>query len=138
DYNLRRTERYLTLIRKCGARPVVLVNKADEADEATLARVRAELEAAGAEVYIIAARWRKGYPKFLRRVPKGQTLMVVGSSGVGKSTLVNSLLGGEWLETGQVNAVTGKGRHTTVARELVVLPGGGVLIDNPGIREVQM
>lgn len=138
DYNLRRTERYLTLIRKCGARPVVLVNKADEADEAVLSRARAELEAAGAEVYVIAARWRKGYPKFLRRVPKGQTLMVVGSSGVGKSTLVNSLLGGEWLETGQVNAVTGKGRHTTVARELVVLPGGGVLIDNPGIREVQM
>jgi ribosome biogenesis GTPase len=90
------------------------------------------------EVYPIVARWRKGYPKYLRRVPKGMTITVVGSSGVGKSTFVNSLLGDEWLETGGVNEVTGKGRHTTVARELVVLPGGGVLIDNPGMREIHM
>lgn len=139
DYNPRRIERYLTLIRKCGAKPVVLVNKEDEADPATLARVLDEIRALGAEeVYPIAARWRKGYPKYLRRVPKGVTIAVVGSSGVGKSTFVNSLLGDEWLETGRVNEVTGKGRHTTVARELVVLPGGGVLIDNPGIREIHM
>ncbi len=68
----------------------------------------------------------------------GVTLTMVGSSGVGKSTLVNQLLGEEWLWTGEVNEVTGKGRHTTVARELVVLEDGGMLVDNPGIREVQM
>lgn len=138
DYNLRRIERYLALIRKSGATPVVLVNKEDLSPAEAMARACAEIAALGVEVYPIVAKWRKGYPKFLRRVPKGCTLTVVGSSGVGKSTFVNSLLGDECLETGSVNEVTGKGRHTTVARELVVLPGGGVLIDNPGMREIQM
>ena len=138
DYNLRRIERYLTLIRKCGAKPVVLINKADIVPEQHMQQACDEVAALGVEVYPIVAHWKKGYPKYLRRVPKGTTITVVGSSGVGKSTFVNSLLGDEWLETGGVNAVTGKGRHTTVARELVVLPGGGVLIDNPGMREIQM
>ena len=138
DYNLRRIERYLTLIRKSGAHPVVLINKADSAPEEVMKRACDEVAALGVEVHPIVARWKKGYPKYLRRVPKGQTITIVGSSGVGKSTFVNSLLGDEWLETGGVNEVTGKGRHTTVARELVVLPGGGVLIDNPGMREIQM
>lgn len=138
DYNLRRIERYLTLIRKCGARPVVLINKADVTSAEQMEQACAEVAALGVEVYPIVARWKKGYPKYLRRVPKGTTITIVGSSGVGKSTFVNSLLGDEWLETGAVNEVTGKGRHTTVARELVVLPGGGVLIDNPGMREIQM
>ncbi len=138
DYNPRRIERYLTLIRRSGARSLVLLNKCDLADEAEVERCRAEIAALGTEVFPIVARWKKGYPKELRRVPKGVTLTIVGSSGVGKSTFVNSLLGDEWLETGGVNEVTGKGRHTTVARELVVLPGGGVLIDNPGMREIQM
>ena len=139
DYNPRRIERYLTLIRKSGATPVVLVNKADTAPEADMQRAVEEIRALGcSEVYPIVARWRKGYPQYLRRVPKGRTITVVGSSGVGKSTFVNSLLGDEWLETGHVNEVTGKGRHTTVARELVILAGGGVLIDNPGMREIHM
>ena len=139
DYNPRRIERYLTLIRKSGATPVVLVNKADTAPEADMQRAVEEIRALGCnEVYPIVARWRKGYPQYLRRVPKGRTITVVGSSGVGKSTFVNSLLGDEWLETGHVNEVTGKGRHTTVARELVILAGGGVLIDNPGMREIHM
>ena len=139
DYNPRRIERYLTLIRKSGATPVVLVNKADTAPEADMQRAVEEIRALGcSEVYPIVARCRKGYPQYLRRVPKGRTITVVGSSGVGKSTFVNSLLGDEWLETGHVNEVTGKGRHTTVARELVILAGGGVLIDNPGMREIHM
>lgn len=138
DFNLNRIERYLTLIRKSGATPVVLINKADEVDEATMQHAVEQVAAFGVETHAIVARWKKGYPKDLRRVPKGQTITIVGSSGVGKSTFVNSLLGDDWLETGEVNEVTGKGRHTTVARELVVLPGGGVLIDNPGIREIHM
>ncbi|MBQ2379818.1 MAG: ribosome small subunit-dependent GTPase A [Akkermansia sp.] len=138
DYNLRRIERYLTLIHKCGAKPVVLINKEDIVPAEKMQQACNEVAALGVEVYPIVARWKKGYPKYLRRVPKGMTITVVGSSGVGKSTFVNSLLGDEWLETGGVNEVTGKGRHTTVARELVVLPGGGVLIDNPGMREIQM
>lgn len=138
DYNLRRIERYLALIRKCGAQPVVLINKQDIATAEQMEQACKEVAALGVEAYPIVAKWRKGYPKYLRRVPKGMTITVVGSSGVGKSTFVNSLLGDEWLETGAVNDVTGKGRHTTVARELVVLPGGGTLIDNPGMREIQM
>ena len=140
DYNLHRMERYLTLIRKCGARPIVLVNKADTTPAEEMRQACAEISALSevAEVYPICARTGKGYPELLRQVPAGCTLLVVGSSGVGKSTLVNSLIGEEWLDTGEVNEVTGKGRHTTVTRELVLLPGGGVLIDNPGIREVQM
>lgn len=140
DYNLRRLERYLALVRKSGAKPIILINKADLVTEAQMQVLIDDLKALteDLEVYPIVARWRKGYPKHLRRVPKGETLTIVGSSGVGKSTFVNSLLGDEWLETGEVNEVTGRGRHTTVARELVVLSGGGVLIDNPGMREIQM
>lgn len=138
DYNIRRIERYLTLIRKCGAAPVVLVNKVDSAPPDKMKQACDEIAALGTEVYPIAACWKKGYPPYLRRVPKGRTITIVGSSGVGKSTFVNSLLGDNWLETGGVNTVTGKGRHTTVARELVILPGGGVLIDNPGMREIHM
>lgn len=140
DYNLHRLERYLTLIRKCGARPLVLVNKVDATPAEDMQRACSEIATLGGsvEVYPISARDASGYPPLLQKVPAGCTLLVVGSSGVGKSTLVNSLIGEEWLDTGEVNEVTGKGRHTTVARELVLLRGGGVLIDNPGIREVQM
>lgn len=142
DYNLHRLERYLTLIRKSGARPMVLVNKTDITPARQMQDVCTEISALGrdcaVEVHAVCAGRGEGYPELLRCVPAGVTVLVVGSSGVGKSTLVNTLLGEEWLETGEVNEVTGKGRHTTVARELVLLPGGGVLIDNPGIREVQM
>lgn len=138
DYSLRRLERYLALIHKCGAEALVLVNKADTTDAATMQAVCSEISSLGVAAYPVSARSREGYPRLLRCIPVGRTLTVVGSSGVGKSTFVNSLLGEAWLDTGRVNEVTGKGRHTTVARELVVLPGGGVLIDNPGMREIQM
>ncbi len=140
DYNPRRIERYLTLVRKSGAKPIVLLNKEDQTPPETMLTAIEELQALDAEleIYPVVALWKKGYPRHLRRVPKGITVTVVGSSGVGKSTFVNSLLGDTWLETGNVNDVTGKGRHTTVTRELVVLPGGGVLIDNPGMREIHM
>ena len=92
DYNIRRIERYLTLIRKCGAKPVVLINKADIVPEEQMQQACNEVAALGVEVYPIVAHWKKGYPKYLRRVPKGTTITVVGSSGVGKSTFVNSLL----------------------------------------------
>ena len=140
DYNVHRLERYLTLIRKSGASPIILINKADATPAGQMQQACAEISALGEgiEVHPICARSGEGYPALLKQPPAGCTLLVVGSSGVGKSTLVNSLIGEEGLEPGEVNEVTGKGRHTTVARELVLLPGGGVLIDNPGIREVQM
>ncbi|MGE9267697.1 MAG: ribosome small subunit-dependent GTPase A, partial [Verrucomicrobiales bacterium] len=91
-----------------------------------------------AEVWITSAARSEGLEVLRNYLQPGKSITLIGSSGVGKSTLINQLLGDEWLWTGEVNEVTGKGRHTTTARELVILPEGGILIDNPGIREVQM
>ena len=91
-----------------------------------------------AEVIITSALRRRGLRELRKHLSPGRTLCLVGSSGVGKSTLVNELLGEEWQDTGDVNEVTGKGRHTTTMRELTRAPGGGWLIDNPGMREIQM
>lgn len=140
DFNPRRMERYFTLIERSGAKAVVLVNKADlfpPEQSAEAAGILRDLHAA-ADVHVTSAVRDAGVA-VLREDPRpGVTITVVGSSGVGKSTLINRLLGEEWQWTGEVNEVTGKGRHTTTARELVVLPGGGILIDNPGVREMQM
>ncbi len=140
DFNLRRMERYFTIIQKSGASCVVLVNKSDLEEDEVNERARAEIQELSpeAEVHVTSATRHEGLEVLKSHLKRGVTLTMVGSSGVGKSTLVNQLLGEEWLWTGEVNEVTGKGRHTTVARELVVLEGGGMLVDNPGIREVQM
>ncbi len=139
DFNPKRIERYLTLIRKSGAQPMVLVNKVDVTPTEAIRTALAELDpmAPGA-VHAVSAARMEGLPQQLLTSHAGETLLVVGSSGVGKSTLVNAMLHRECRRVGAVNAVTGKGRHTTVARELLLLPDGGVLIDNPGMREVQM
>ncbi|MDA0767800.1 MAG: ribosome small subunit-dependent GTPase A [Verrucomicrobia bacterium] len=143
DFSPRRMERYLMLIEKSGAKPVVLVNKADlyppeqSAEAAEVIRGLSDT----VEVHVTSAVESEGLEglEVLRGyLQPGVSLTLVGSSGVGKSTLVNQLLGEEWQWTGEVNEVTGKGRHTTTARELIVLPEGGILIDNPGVREVQM
>jgi len=140
DFNVRRMERYFTLIAKSGAKCVVLVNKSDLFDGKTNKTAKSEIQElwADAEVHITSAVRQEGLEVLKSHLKKGITLAMVGSSGVGKSTLVNQLLGDDWLWTSEVNEVTGKGRHTTVARELVVLEDGGMLVDNPGIREVQM
>ena len=140
DFNLRRMERYFTIVQRSGAKCVVLVNKSDLFKAEVNERARKEIEKLSREasVYVTSARNEEGLEVLKSYLGKGVTLTMVGSSGVGKSTLVNQLLGEEWLWTGEVNEVTGKGRHTTVARDLVVLKDGGMLVDNPGIREVQM
>lgn len=140
DFNLRRMERYFTLIGRSGASALVLVNKSD-LFPARQNRGAAEQIAAlweQAEVHVTSALRGEGLKVLKTHLEPGVTMCVVGSSGVGKSTLVNQLFGGEWQWTGEVNEVTGKGRHTTTTRELVPLPGGGMLIDNPGMREIQM
>ena len=140
DYSPRRIERYLMLIERCGAKPVVLLNKSDLFPQKHCAEAANELRALSdiVEVHVTSARELQGLEVVQGYLRAGVTITLVGSSGVGKSTLVNQLLGGEWQDTNEVNEVTGRGRHTTTHRELIVLPQGGLLIDNPGVREIQM
>jgi ribosome biogenesis GTPase len=140
DFNLRRMERYFTLIARSGAKAVVLVNKADLHDATRNREVAEQISRLNpsAEVHVTSAHCGDGLQVLKRHLGPGVTMCIVGSSGVGKSTLVNALMGEEWQWTSEVNERTGKGRHTTTSRELVMLPGGGMLIDNPGMREIQM
>ena len=140
DFNVRRMERYFMLIERSGAKAVVLVNKADLFPKEQNQQAAAEIAALwdGAEVHITSALNGEGLKALKKYLKKGVTMCIVGSSGVGKSTLVNQLYGEEWQWTSEVNEATGKGRHTTTSRELVPLSGGGMLIDNPGMREIQM
>lgn len=142
DYSLRRMERYFTVINRSGAKAVVLLNKSDLFTPAECKEAAAAIQAlnADADVHITSATKRVGGLKVLRDhyLKQGVSMAFIGSSGVGKSALINKLLGDEFQWTGEVNEVTGKGRHTTTARELMVLKKGGIIIDNPGIKEVQM
>ena len=137
DLNLRRLERYLILARESGAQPVLLLTKSDLAGEVGT-RVAAVREIAfDIPVHAISSRTGEGLDAVLGYLQPGVTAALLGSSGVGKSTLVNALLGEELLATREIRD-DGRGRHTTTRRELVQLPGGGLLIDTPGMREVQL
>jgi ribosome biogenesis GTPase / thiamine phosphate phosphatase len=148
DFNLRRLERMSVLAGASGAEPVVLLTKADLVAPPELAeRVAAAREVApGVPVHAVAARPESGEPEGAPTglaalelyLTPGRTVALLGSSGVGKSTLVNRLAGEEVLATGAVRTSDDRGRHTTSHRELVRLPGGSLLIDNPGLREVQL
>ncbi len=132
--NLRRIERELSVAWDSGAAPVVLLTKADlsEEPEAALAAVRAV--ALGAPVIAMNALAGEGIQPMLAYISTGLTAVLIGPSGAGKSTLVNSLLGEQRQATRAVRVSDGKGMHTTVSRELIQMPGGGVLIDTPGLR----
>jgi len=138
DFNLRRLERYLALTWESGATPVILLNKADLTTtlDQQVAQVR-EI-APDVPVHAISARENRGLDALTPYLQPGRTVVVLGSSGVGKSTLINRLLGEERLKTGEVRASDHRGRHTTTHRELVVLPGGALLIDTPGMRELHL
>lgn len=140
DYSLRRLERYFTLIRRSGARAVVVLNKADLFSKEQHAAAVEEIRALNpeCEVHVTSVLENKGLKALKAYFKKGVTVALIGSSGVGKSAMVNALVGDEWQWVAEVNELTGKGRHTTTARELILLPRGGVLVDNPGIKEVQM
>lgn len=140
DYNPRRLERYFAIIARSGAQPVVLVNKADlfKAEQHREVMEGIRILNPNASVHLTSAETGKGLAAIRSYFQKGVSVAFIGSSGVGKSALVNRLLGDEYQWTGEVNEVTGKGRHTTSARELMVLRKGGIVIDNPGIKEVQM
>jgi ribosome biogenesis GTPase len=138
DFNLRRIERYLLLAWESGAKPVVVLNKADLC--ANVAQLAAEVQAlaSGAPVAVISALEGWGVPEVEVHLTAGQTAAVTGSSGAGKSTLVNRLLGHERQRMQEVRADDSRGRHTTVRRELFLAPAGWLLIDTPGLRELQL
>lgn len=140
DFNLRRLERYFAIIGRSGAKPVVVINKADlfSRKECQEAADSVRSLCPEAEIHIISALEKKGLKALQAHLAPGFTVAFVGSSGVGKSELMNALLGGDYQWTGEVDEGTGKGKHTTTARELMVLRKGGIVIDNPGIKEVQM
>jgi ribosome biogenesis GTPase len=138
DFNLRRIERYLTIIRESGANPVILLNKVDICDNPGEKLAQARGVAGGGPVYLISARTGEGMGEPVTYLQTGQTAVLLGSSGAGKSTLINNLLGYERNRTQAVREDDSHGRHTTTYRELIVLPGGGCLIDSPGLREIQV
>jgi ribosome biogenesis GTPase len=137
DFNLRRLERYLAVAYAGGAQPVIVLNKADVATDLVGLRVAAEAVAPGVEVRTISALTGDGVTALeTDHLSRGRTAVVLGSSGVGKSTLVNALLGSARQRTGAVREDDARGRHTTTRRELIRLPGGALLIDTPGIRSL--
>lgn len=135
DLNPRRLERYLAMAWEGGSQPVVVLNKADLADDVDAAVARAEAVAPGAPVHAVSARTGQGVETLRSYFPPDNTVALLGSSGVGKSTLVNLLLGRDQQAVAEVRA-DGKGRHTTTGRELFTIPGGGLIADTPGLRTV--
>ncbi|HEY9666308.1 MAG TPA: ribosome small subunit-dependent GTPase A [Coleofasciculaceae cyanobacterium] len=138
DFNLRRIERYLILVWESGANPVIILNKADLCDDVEQRRQQVESIAQGVPIIVLSAVKNQGIATLIPYLTKGQTVALLGSSGVGKSTLTNQLMGKVVQAVQEVRHSDNRGKHTTTHRELLVLPSGGLLIDTPGMREIQI
>ncbi len=138
DFNLRRLERYLLLAWESGAKPVVVLNKADLCADPAQAAADVQALASGAPVAVVSALEGWGVPEIEAHLSAGQTAALTGSSGAGQSTLVNRLLGHDHQLVHEVRADDSRGRHTTVRRELFLAPAGWLLVDTPGLRELQL
>lgn len=136
EFNPRRIERALAMILEGGAQPVVLLSKLDLCSEADRYREQAEAVAVGVPIHSVSAHTGAGLSELSAYLQPAKTVALIGSSGVGKSTLVNRLLGGERMLTQAIRDADDKGRHTTTTRELFALSGGALLIDTPGMREL--
>ncbi|HET7537993.1 MAG TPA: ribosome small subunit-dependent GTPase A [Candidatus Didemnitutus sp.] len=137
NYHLHRVERYLAAAWASGAQPVVLLNKADLADDADDPKAEIATVAPDVPVFVVSAQTRRGLKALAPYLSPGSTIALLGSSGVGKSTLINRLVGENLQFTQEVREADNKGKHTTTQRELIVAPSGVIVIDTPGMREIQ-
>ena len=138
NFNPKRLERYLTLAWQSGATPVILLTKADLCSDPAPYRLRAEQAAPGVDIHVVSASAGTGLAGLAPYLQPGKTLVFLGSSGVGKSSLVNALAGEELMAVSAVREADARGRHTTTHRQLLRLPCGALLIDTPGMRELGM
>ncbi len=137
DYNLRRLERYLSIAWDSMATPVIVLTKSDLCPDLETKLREIESVAIGLDVIITTSMTIDGYTEVLNYLHKGKTIAFIGSSGVGKSTLINKLIGVDILTTNEIRN-DDKGRHTTTNRQLLMIPSGGMVIDTPGMREIQL
>jgi ribosome biogenesis GTPase len=138
DFNPRRIERYLLVASESGASPVIVLNKADLVADAQPLAASVRALAADVPVHVVSCRTPETLVPLREYLGEGRTGALLGSSGVGKSTIVNKLVGYNLMATRAVRLSDSRGRHVSTARQLVLLPGGGVLIDTPGMRELQL
>ena len=138
NFNLHRLERYLTLSWQSGAIPVIILTKRDLVDDYESYIYQVESIAIGVDIYAISCKTGEGIEDIRKYFEKGKTIVFLGSSGVGKSTLVNTLYGQEIMKTSEIREDDSRGRHTTTSRNLIMLPNGAMIIDTPGMRELEM
>lgn len=138
DFNVRRVERYLSAAWDSGASPVIVLNKADLCDDIDLKLLEIENIAPGIPVHAISVLQNRGLDNIKQYLVRGRTVALLGSSGVGKSTIINRLLGEEKQKTMEVRESDNRGRHATTSRELIMLPDGGLVIDTPGLRQFKI
>ncbi|CAG7617438.1 ribosome small subunit-dependent GTPase A [Paenibacillus allorhizosphaerae] len=138
DFNLRRIERYLTLTWESGANPVIVLSKADLCADADKKAASVRSIAPGVPVHVISSIQKEGLPSLSGYLAQGQTVALLGSSGAGKSTLINCLAGADIQKVNDVRQGDDRGKHTTTHRELIMLPDGALIMDTPGMRELQL